>query len=226
MIRFVDSRGVRVAAGVAAVAAALLALSQILLPQLAERRLREGLEDNGAVDSVAVRAFPGLKLLWGRADRVDVRMSDARAGAGRFADLVARTADAERVDAEVSGLRILTLRFREVTLRKRGRTVFATATVADADLREALPEGFDVRPVASGAGALVFEGTATLLGRRLRGQAVVAARNGTVVLAPNVLLGNFLSLTIFRDARIDVVSVGARQRPDGFVLTARARLRE
>ena len=121
---------------------------------------------------------------------------------------------------------LLTLRFRDLTLRKRGDGLAGTATVTDADLRAALPSGFEVRPVAAGGGALVFEGTAELFGRRFSGQAVVAARDGKVVLAPNVLFGGFLSLTIFADPRIEVVSVGARERPDGFVLTARARLRD
>jgi DUF2993 family protein len=220
------TRRARIVAGVGVAVVALLVLSQLILPGIAERRLRDRLERNGTVDSVDVRAFPALELLGGRADEVSVRMSGARTGAGRFADLVARTEDTDRLDAEVTGVRIFTLRLRELTLKKRGRTIDGTATVADADLRAVLPDGFDVRPVASGDGALVFEGTAAILGRRLRGQAVVAARDGRLVLSPNVLFGGFVSLTIFQDPRIEVLSVGARPRPDGFVLTARARLRE
>jgi hypothetical protein len=212
------------AAGVALVALALA--SQLVLPRLAEDRLRDRLARNGVVESVQVRSFPAVELLGGRADRVRIRMRDAHAGPGRFADLVAGTRDTDELDATVRGVRILTLRLREMRLRKRGRGLTGTATVTDAELRAALPGGFDVRPVASGQGALVFEGTASLLGRRFTGQAVVAARNGRVLLAPNVLFGGLLSLTIFEDPRIEVLSVGARQRPDGFTLTARARLRE
>ncbi len=216
----------RIAVAAVAAVAVLLLVSQLVLPGVAERRLRDRLQRNGTVERVDVRAFPALQLLWGRADRVVVRMREGRAGAGRFADLLADTRDAERVDAVVRGARILTLRVRELRLRKRGRTLEGSATVTDADLRAALPPGFDARPIASRAGVLVFEGSAALLGRRLRGQVVVAARDGNVVLAPNVVFGGFLTLTVFRDPRIEALAVGARPRRDGFVLTARARLRE
>jgi hypothetical protein len=205
---------------------ALLVLSQLLLPSFAEQRLRDRLERHGKVDYLDVRAFPALELLDGRADRVSLRMHDARSGAGRFADLIADTRDTDRLDAVVDGLRIFTVRFRRMTLHKRGRDLDWTAVMTAAELRAALPAGFEVRPVASGDGALVFEGTVTLLGRRFTGQAVVAARNGKLLLAPNFPFGGFLSLTIFEDPRIEVLDIGARSHPDGFVLTARARLRE
>jgi hypothetical protein len=214
-----------VGAGLGVIFLILLA-SQLLLPRLAENRLRGRLEKNGVVERVDVHAFPALKLLGGKADRTTIRMRDGQAGPGRFADLIAGTADTGRLDATVDGARILSLRLKRLQLRKRGRDLEGTATVTDADLRAALPQGFDVHPVASGEGVLVFQGTATILGRSFTGEAVVAARNGKVLLAPNVPFGGFLSLTIFQDPRIEVLDVGARQRPDGFTITARARLRE
>ena len=219
------SRPARIAIAAVAGVLVLLLASQLFLPWLAERRLRDRLDDNGVVESVDVHSFPALELLGGKADRTTIRMRDGHAGPGRFADLVARTKNTDKLDATVDGARILTLRLRQLKLRKRGRDIQGTATVTDAELRAALPGGFDVRPVASGDGVLVFEGTANILGRSFTGQAVVAARNGKVLLAPNVLFGGFLSLTIFEDPRIEVLDVGARQRPDGFTLTARARLR-
>jgi DUF2993 family protein len=215
----------RVGVAVAVLLLILLA-SQLLLPRLAENRLRGRLEKNGVVEKVDVHAFPALKLLGGKADRATIRMRDGHAGPGRLADLLAGTQDTEKLDATVDGARILNLRLKALRLRKRGRDFTGTATVTDADLRAALPGGFDVHPVASGDGVLVFQGTASLLGRSFSGEAVVAARNGKVLLAPNVPFGGFLSLTIFQDPRIEVLDVGARQRPDGFTLTARARLRD
>ena len=219
-------RAARIAGLAAGAIALLFGLTQLFLPGIAEDRLRDRLQRHGEVERVDVSAFPAVELLWDRADRIVVRMGEARAGAGRFADLLVDTREADELDAQVRRLRILTLRFRDLALKKRGRTLTGSATVTDAELRAALPEGFDVRPVASAGGALVFEGTASILGRRLTGQAVLAARNGRVVVAPNVLFGGFLSLTVFADPRIEVLAVGARQRPDGFTITARARLRQ
>lgn len=220
-----SSRAVRV--GLAAIAGlvTLLVLSQLVLPRLAARSLRHRLERNGAVEEVKVSAFPAVKLLWGQADRISLRVGDGRAGPGRFAELVLEMADAERVDARVTTLRILALRFRDVTLRKRGRNLSASADVTNADLRAALPPGFEVRPVASRNGVLVFEGRAKLLGRELRAQATVSVREGGIVLAPELPLGGLLTLTIFQEPRIEVSSVSTRPRPDGFSITARARLR-
>ncbi|HVE69355.1 MAG TPA: LmeA family phospholipid-binding protein [Solirubrobacteraceae bacterium] len=215
-----------IAAGVVGALVVVLVALQLILPNIAENRLRDRLSDNGTVEEVDVDSFPALELLWGRADETTIRMRDGHAGPGRFADLLVKTADTERLDATVDGARILTLRLRKLELRKRGRDIVGTATISDADLRRALPGNFDVRPVASGDGALVFEGSASILGRRLRGQVVVAARNGQVLLAPNVLFGGFLSLTVFADPRIEIRDVSAKQRPGGFTLTARSRLRE
>lgn len=222
-----SSRAGWIAGGVVGALLVAMVALQLILPEVAEDRLRDRIERNGTVEEVRVESFPALGLLFGaKADATTIRMRDGHAGPGRFADLLAGTADTEELDATVDGARILVLRLRRLTLRKRGRDIVGTATVSDADLRDALPGDFDVRPVASGDGALVFEGSASILGRRLRGQVVVAARNGKVLLAPNVLFGGFLSLTIFSDPRIEVLDVSARQRPGGFTLTARSRLRE
>ena len=174
---------------------------------------------------MSISAFPALKLLWNRADDVTVRMGALEASQGRFADLLARSGDADDVVASAREQRILTLRLHDSSLRKRGDELALSSTVEDADLRAALPPGFEVRPVASGDGALVFEGSAQLLGQRFEGRAVVAARDGRLLLTPDLPFGGFLAMTLFADPRIEVLSVGARQRPGGFTLTARMRLR-
>ena len=83
-----------------------------------------------------------------------------------------------------------------------------------------------MRPVASGGGGLVFEGTVEFLGQRFSGRVVVAARDGRIVLAPDIPFGGFVTLTLFEDPRIEVTDVGARSRPDGFTVTADAVLRD
>ena len=214
-------RALVVAAGVLA----LLVVAQIGLPPLAEHRLRGTLEDDGRVERVEVRAFPAVKLLWHRADRVEVRMSESRAGTGRLADLLARTDATDRLDASLETFDLGPLRLRDVTLRKRGARLVGAASVRDGDLRAALPEGVDVRPVASGGGELVFEGTADVFGAHVTARARLLAEDGALRIQPDVALGGFLSVTAFSDPRVVVESVGARTAPGGFRVEARGRLR-
>jgi hypothetical protein len=214
-----------VAAAVAVAALALLGIAQLVFPSIAEHRLRHRLERSGSVQRVDVHSFPAIKLLWDDADRVEVRMRTARPGPGRLADLLAQTSDTDRLDADVGRLRVLTLVLSDVRLRKRGHQLTGSATVTPAALQAALPPGFDVRPVAAGGGELVFEGTADLLGQRFSGRAVVAARDGRLLLAPDIPFGGLLTLTLFADPRVDVTGVGARPAPGGgFTLTASARV--
>ena len=219
-------RAGRVAVAAAGAVVLLLVASQLALPPLAEHRLRDSLERNGTVDRVEIRAFPALKLLWHRADRVVVRMGATRTGTGRLADRLAQIRETDVLDARVGELSVLTLRLHDLRLdKRRDQLLLARATVDDADLRAALPPGFDLRPVASGGGALVFQGTADLFGRRFTGNAVVSAQDGKLRLAPDVPFGGFLSVTLFEDPRVDVLGVAARRTPAGFVLSARMRLR-
>jgi hypothetical protein len=219
------SRAARVALATAGGLILLLVVAQLALPTIAEHRLRDRLERSGTVERVEISAFPAVKLLWHRADDVEVRMGRLRTGSGNFADLLASTGDTNDLDASAEEQRILTLRLHDSRLRKRGDELTLSSTVDDADLRAALPPEFDVRPVASGDGALVLEGSAELLGQRFQGRAVVTARDGRLILAPDVLFGGFLTLTLFADPRIEVLSVGARQRTGGFTVVARARVR-
>ncbi len=50
----------------------LVVLAQVFLPSLAARRVRDRVARYGTVRSVSVSAFPAVKLLWGKADTVNV----------------------------------------------------------------------------------------------------------------------------------------------------------
>jgi hypothetical protein len=214
------------AAVVAAAVVVLLGIAQLALPAIAEHRLRDRLARTGKVERVEIHAFPALKLLWDRADDVTVRMRSARPGPGRLADLLAQTADTHDLDARVARLRVLTLQVRDVQLRKRGSRLTGMASVTGAALRAALPPQLDVRPIAVVGGAIVFQGTADVLGRRLSAQAQLYARDGRVVLAPNIPFGGLLSLTVFSDRRVEVERLAAGPGPGGgFTFTATARVR-
>ena len=213
------------AASVLAVLVVLAVTAQLVLPGIAENRIRDRLAHDGRVESVHVSAFPAVKLLWGKADRVTVRMANVREAVGRLGDLIGRTADAGRVDASTRELDVLTLRLRDASLRKRGNRLVGEATVTDADLRSALPPGFSVRPVASADGQLVLRGTATLFGTTISANAVLLAQGGRLRIAPDLPFGGFAALTVFSDPHVHVDGVGARAAAGGgFTLTATGRV--
>ena len=57
---------------------------QLVLPRVAERRISDGLAATGEVRRVSVKAVPAIKLLFRRADRVEIDMAEARARTGRL----------------------------------------------------------------------------------------------------------------------------------------------
>ena len=208
------------------VLAAALVAAQLVLPGVAEDRLRGDLADSGEVERVDVHAFPAVKLLFDRADRVTVRMGEARAQPGRFADLLASTRRTDRLDARAESMRVGTLVVRDLRLRKRGDRLEGEAAVSSADLETALPFNVGIRPIVSDDGSLVLEVSAGVLGAEVEVRARLAADEGALRIAPEGLLGGFAALTVFSDPRIEVRGVGARERPGGYTFTAAARLRQ
>lgn len=215
----------RVVAIAVAVVAALAVLAQVVLPPIAQRRVRERLERTGSVERVDVSALPALKLAFGHADRVGVRMRSVTTAPTGLADLLSAARATERLDASADVVRVGPLTLRDARLRKQGDELAGQASVRAADLRAALPPGLTVTPVASGGGELVFVGTATFLGRTISARAVALARDGRLLVVPDVPFGDVLTLTVFSDPRIQVEGIGARPQADGFSVEARARLR-
>jgi LmeA-like phospholipid-binding len=200
--------------------AAALVGGQLALPRVAERRISHDLAATGEVRHVSVEALPAFKLLFKRADRVEIDMAEARAGTGKLAQLLRRTSGARQVDARVDLVHVGPLQLRGVVLRKDHNRLSGQATVSDADLAAALPRQLALRPVDDPAGELVLEASAGLLTVRAR----LSARDGALVIAPEGLLGGIGSLTVFRDSRVHVSEVGSRLGADGFTLTASGRL--
>jgi hypothetical protein len=193
---------------------------QLTLPRLAERRISHNLAATGEVRRVSVEAVPALKLLFKRADRVEIDMAEARAGTGRLAQLLRRTRGAREVDAHVDLVRVGPLQLRGVVLRKDHDHLSGQASVSNADLAAALPRQLALRPVDDPAGELVLEASAGVFTARAR----LSARDGALVIAPEGLLGGLGSLTIFRDSRVQVTDVGSKVGNGGFTVTAIGRL--
>ena len=207
----------RAALALIGLAVAALVGGQLALPRMAERRITEDLSESGKVSRVEVEATPALKLLFDRADRVEVEMSEVRAGTtGRLVELLRRTRATKQLEARADLVTLGPLRLHAAMLTKQDNHLRGEATVSEAELAAALPRQLSVRPVADPAGELVLEGAVGPIAARAR----LTARDGALVIAPEGLLGGLGSLTLFKDSRVQVTEVGSRTGPDGFTLTA------
>jgi hypothetical protein len=206
-----------------------LVAGQLVLPGLAERQLRQDLEGDGSQVRVEVAAFPAVKLLWKRADRVEVELSDYRsAGTGDGAslpDLLARTKATNELDVHVNVLEDRRLRMQDVRLRKHGDVLVADVALRTADVDAALPAR--LRVTGSDSEGITAAGVTSVFGAELRAQArVLVDDEGRIVLRPEgIPLASLVTVPIFSDERIAVQAISARPTPDGFAISARGRLR-
>jgi hypothetical protein len=211
-----------IALGVVGVVLLVLVIAQLVLPGIAANVLRDQLSKSGTVLSVSVRAFPAVELLWGQADSVIVRMGRYQAGASEIGNKLGRAADVGSLDVSAQVVQSGLLTVRDARLRKQGNELIGTAVVRQADLRAAVPFLDNVQPVASSEGQLILRGTASLLGLNASVDAVVAARNGALVVAPDVPFGGIATITLLDDPHVRVESVSAVVVPGGFRVVARA----
>lgn len=200
----------------------VLVVAQLVLPGIAANRLRDQLARSGTVLSVTVSAFPAIKLLWHHADRVVVRLGSYRSGASDIGSLLAGAADVGTLDASAQVVQSGAITLRDAELHKRGSEMSGSATIMQADLRSAVPFLDNVSPVASSGGQLILRGTASLLGLSATIDAVVSARDGTLVVAPDVPFGGIATITLFDNPHIRVQSIAAVDVPGGFKLLAQA----
>ena len=211
----------RAALALIGLAVAALVGGQLALPRVAERRITSDLAESGKVRRVEVEAVPALKLLFKRADRVEVEMDEVRAGTtGRLVELLRRTRATKELDARADLVSLGPLRLHAAMLTKNGDRLRGEATVSEAELAAALPSQLRLRPVEDPSGELVLEGAIGPISARAR----LTARDGALVVAPEGLFGGLGSLTLFKDSRVEVSEVGSRTGPDGFTLTAAGRL--
>jgi hypothetical protein len=203
----------------------LLVIAQLVLPGIAAQRLRDKLARSGDVLKIEVEAFPAIELLWHQADKVVVRVGRYRSGTANLGNQLQQAGDVGTLDASATELDSGLLTLRDAKLRKRGDELTGAAHVTEADLRSALPILQNVQPVASGDGTLTLRGTATLFGLTATIDATARAEGGRLIVAPNVPFGGFATLTLFDNPHVAVEGVGATSTPDGFDVTARAKLR-
>lgn len=208
----------------------LLVLAQLILPGIAENRVRSEIEDDGTVESVEVSSFPAVKLLFGKADEIKVHVGEYRpsAGADRIAELIERSRDVGKVDARLDQVRVGPVVLRDVRFHAEDGAATGEASVSDADIRAATPPGLGLRPVVAATDAIVLEASVGAFGLQAGVQARVAATDGAITVAPEgglgSLLGGVATLTVFADPRVQVTRVGAVRRGDGYRVSADAQI--
>ena len=217
------------AIAVAIVAIAVFGVGQLVLPGLAEQRLRSELARYGPVRAVHVESAPAIKLLWHRADSVRVVMDSYHSepsGHGSLADFLSRTRDTGKLDVSVGTLQAQLVTLHEVRLRKEGSLLLGQARITQQDLGAALPAYVDLRPVSASQNGIVLQVSATILGHRVAARLRVLADAGHVIVRPEGFpFGSLATIAVFDDPRIYVESLGAELRGNDYLLAVRARLR-
>jgi LmeA-like phospholipid-binding len=218
-------RPVRIALWLAGALILVLALAQIFLPKLAADRISSRLGRYGEVRSVHVSAWPAIELLWGDADSVSVRAGSLRVSPAQTAKLLWEARGLDRLDLTAAGTREGPLALHDISLHKRGRTMHAQASVSSADVKAALPPGFDVQLLGSSDGQVLVRASGGLFGIGATVDAVAQASSGKLVVQPQGFLVEALKLTLFSDPHVYVEAVGASRSGGGYVLSIDARLR-
>jgi hypothetical protein len=219
---------------------ALLAVAQLVLPQIAARVLRDRVGRYGEVQRASVKAFPAIELLWGDADSARVSARHLRISAHRLVRLLVETkgvADlsvkAEDVALLDPGFGVGAVIFQAATLEKHGQSVDIAARLTRAALQAALPAGVTAEVLSSEGGEVGVSAGGRLFGFSATFQAVVHASEGKLLLTPTgSLLAGLAKVTLFSDSRLEVLGVSARPatqdgQPQGaWLLGMRARLRQ
>jgi hypothetical protein len=205
-----------------------LALAQVLLPRIAASRISSRVGRYGAVQSVTVKAWPAVKLLWGSVDSVRVRAKHLALSPAQAAKLLWEARGAGSLDAAVQSVQLGPLQVSYARLRKRGAGLSAEARMSQADVKAALPPGLDVKLLRSEGGEVVVRAAGGLFGVGASVQAVALAREGKLVAHPQGRLLKGIQLTLFADPHVYVEGVGASVeggQPPTYRLSMRASLR-
>lgn len=218
----------RLAAWLVGAVVALLALAQLVGPRVAASVISSRVGRYGKVDSVSVSAWPAIELLWGHVGSVRVRTGELSLSVKQAAALLWEARHTGSVDVSAGGVRLGSLHVTDATLTKRGAQLSASATISEAAVQAALPDGIRVRLLGSEGGKVEVEATGGLFGVQASVDAVGEASEGKLVAHPLGPLISGLQLTLFSDPHVYVegvsASVAARQ-PASYELAMTALLR-
>lgn len=204
----------------------LLGGAQIILPGVAEQRVRDSLGRWADGLSVTVSATPAVRLLFGHADHVGVRIARLRLpGAGSpLADLLVRTRQTDDLDVRVATLVTHGLVIRDVYASKRGLALSAEGTLSKLAIEAVLPFNLRLGASAQSGQSLLFSATATILGQPITGSALLVARDGNLEIAPNLPLLSALHVNLFSDPRVAVDRISLVTAGDAYTFSVAGHL--
>jgi hypothetical protein len=153
---------------------------------------------------------------------VVVRLGRYRPRSGKLGSTLDQVANVGTLDVTAQEVDYGLVTLHRATLTKHGSQLVGTAVVTESDLRTALPILTSVTPVASGGGTLTLRGTATLFGLSATVNATVGARDGKLVVVPDVPFGALATVTAFSDPHIHVDTMTATPTPGGFAVRGTA----
>ena len=203
-------RAAKIAGGAAAAAIAVLVLAQLLLPGIAARMVRRKIEKYGTVESVKVKAWPAVKLVWGEVDEVKVKAGRLKLSEGQTVALLKEAKGVDRMDTTAESVEVGSLRMTSTSLQKHGSALRAEGQVSEEDVKRALPEGFEVALVKSEGGTVQVRASGGLFGVSASVEAVAEAEDGKLVAHPRVFPLEGLKLTVFENPNVYVEGVEAR----------------
>jgi hypothetical protein len=211
-----------------AAALLLLLLAQLVLPRIAASRISSRVGRYGSVESVSVRAWPAVELLWGSAESVSVRARSLSLSPSDAAKLLWEARGVKSLQFAALSVQLGPLGLGEARVHKQGSSLGGEALIGEANVRAALPKGVAVKLVRSEDGTVQVTTSGGIFGVGPSVQALAAAVEGKLVVRPFGFLLRGLTLTLFSDPHVYVEGVGASVRPGSplsYRLTMRARLR-
>ncbi len=201
-------------------------VGQLVLPPLAEHIVRGRLDPHGHVESVKVSAFPAVKLLFGDADSVDVKMSSYTASQSQVGTNLDQAAGVSTLRVSIGEVNSGLVKVDAVTLTKHDHQLTGSALITQANLRASVPLLQSVTPIAAANGGVTLEGTADVpVVGQISADANLAASAGKVVVSGTGLIGSFLHLTVWSDSQVYVESISGRATSTGVRLSARGQLK-
>lgn len=203
------SRAVRVALWLVGAIVVLLGLAQLFGPKIAASTISSRIGKYGSVAGVHVSAWPAVELLWRHADSVTVHATRLRVSLAQTAKLLQEASGTDRVEVHVDRVREGPLALSDVSFHKRGSRMSAQAHVSTVDVTAALPAGFGVQLLGSGAGKVEVRASGGLFGVGASVDAVAEASGGKLVVHPRGLLIEGFRLTLFSNPHVYVTGVSA-----------------